>query len=203
MTESQIHAELEKPFDPSDEAEARALAAHNERARENGMPTVTRKRRNHWRLDASPERHVLDEETGEYVEFMPMNAGAKAAYERRTARDLYMQTGGKQSMRMSLNPAQDREALMEGSITDWNIERPEIDRSTGQEVWRPVPFNPANLREWLKVADPVELAELEDKIRKANPWLLNEQNLEDLYAARDEIEEQIKAKEDLEGESGA
>lgn len=203
MTESQIHAELEKPFDPSDEAEARALAAHNESARAHGEPTVTRKRRNHWRLDATAERHVLDEETGEYVEFMPMNAGAKAAYERRTARDLYMQTGGKQSMRMSLNPAQDREALMEGSITDWNIERPEVDRSTGQEVWRPVPFNPANLREWLKVADPVELAELEDKIRKANPWLLNEQNLEDLYAARDEIEEQIKAKEDLEGESGA
>ena len=38
---------------------------------------------------------------------------------------------------------------------------------------------------------------------RANPWLLNEQNLEDLYAARDEIEEQIRAKEDLEGESGA
>lgn len=203
MTESQIHADLEAPFDPTDEVEVRALAAQNAAARAAGEPTVTRKRRNHWRFDAAPERFILDKETGEYVEFTPMDGGRKTEYERRTSRDIYMQTGGKQNMRMSLDPARDREALLEGSITDWHIERPEVDKATGVETWVPVPYNKANLREWLRVADPEDLTELEIAIRKANPWLLNEQSLDDLKEARDELDEQIRAKEDLEGESGA
>lgn len=202
MTESQIRDEMSKPFDPSDEVEVAALKQQNADLAAAGEPLVTRKRRNHWRFDAAPERFTLDDETGEYVEFTPMNGGSKTEFERRTSRDIYMQTGGKQSMRMSLDPARDREALMECSITDWHIERPE-PAAGGGEAWVPVPFNKANLRDWLKFADPEDLAELEAAIRKANPWLLNEQNLEDLYAARDEIEEQIRAKEDLEGESDA
>lgn len=193
MTE-QIPEGMDKPFDPSNAAAAQALAAQQADAVAAGEPIATRKRRNHWRFDAAAERFVLDEETGEHIEFVPMDGGKKAEYERRTARDVWMQTGGEKSMRMSLDPAKDREALLETSITGWFLERPE------GENWVPVPFSKAALREWLRIADPEVITELEMAVRKANPWLLNEQSLEDLKSARDELDEQIKAKESLEGE---
>lgn len=198
MTDPRMTEGLDKPFDPRDEVEATALAEQNAQALANGEPTITRKRKNRWRFDAATERFDLDTETGEFIEFRPMDGGMKSEYERRTARDMYMQTGGKQSMKMSLDPSRDREALLEISVTGWNLERPEV--IDGVERWVPVQFTKATLREWLRHADPVDLTELEMAVRAANPWLLNDQSLEDLKAARDELDEQIRAKEDLEGE---
>ena len=58
------------------------------------------------------------------------------------------------------------------SITDWNIERPEFDKTTGREEWRPVPFNPANLRESLHELE-LDIAEGADivMVKPAGPYL--------------------------------
>lgn len=189
---------MDKPFDPRDTTEATALAEQNAQAREHGEPVATRKRKNNWRFDAAPERFDVDKEFGEYIEYRPMDGGMKAEFERRTAQDMWVQTGGRQNMRMSLDNARNREALLEISISGWYLEKPS---NQNPDIWESVAFTKSNLRQWLNHADPTLLTELESEIRKANPWMLNEQSLEDLESARDELEEQIKAKRDLEGES--
>jgi hypothetical protein len=123
------------------------------------------------------ERYTLPDGVS-YIEFKPMNEGAKKAYQDKTSKDLVLErTSG--NARMSVLQGSERHELIRSSVTGWNLKR------GGQ----PVQFNKVNLGDFLALADPRVIEGLEKAIRKANPWLLAEMSSEDIQKEIDNLEE--------------
>lgn len=104
-----------------------------------------------------------------WIEFKPLNEGRKKAFQDKTSKDLVLErTSG--NARMSVLQGSERHELIKASVTDWNLMR----------GGRPIPFNAVQLGDFLSLADPVIVENLEKAIRKANPWLLAEMTVEDI-----------------------
>lgn len=116
----------------------------------------------------SKQRHIFPDGIS-YVEFQPMNEGAKAKFQKATSRDLIIerQSG---NARTSVDPATERHELLLASIVDWNLKR-------GQNT---INFSDRALRDFLQLGDPKIIEDIEKSIRKANPWLLNDLSVEDI-----------------------
>ena len=104
-----------------------------------------------------------------WITFSALNEGQKAKFQKESSRDLVLerQSG---NARVKMDQAADRHALIKAACTGWNLTR-------GGE---PVPFNPIQLNDFLTLANPRVVDELELAIRKANPWLLAEMSVEDI-----------------------
>lgn len=131
------------------------------------------------------ERYYLPD--GEqYIEFQIMNEGLKARFQKKTSRDLVVQRGG--DARMKMDPADERHELIKTCVVGWNLYR-------GNE---PVRFTDQNLRDFLTLANPKIIEDLEKAIRKANPWLLGEMKAEDIRREITNLEEMLKVAEERE-----
>lgn len=125
----------------------------------------------------------------QYITFKILNEGDKAKFQRKTTRDLTVKRGGDATMKM--DPADERHELIKTAVTGWNLYR------GGQ----PVPFdghNGRNFRDFLELADPKIIEDLEKAIRKANPWLLGEMKAEDIRREISNLEEMLKVAEERE-----
>lgn len=107
-----------------------------------------------------------------------MNEGQKAKFQRDTRSDITVKraTGDAQ---MKADPAGERHALIKACVVDWHmLERDAEGRPS------PIPFSVSgrgrNLEQWLSVADPKIVEDLEKACRKLNPWLLSEMSVEDI-----------------------
>ena len=139
----------------------------------------------------SNEKYYLPD-GNQYIEFSLMNEGAKANFQKLTTRDLIVQRGG--DARMKMDPAAERHTLITQSVKDWNVYRGGI----------PVPFSTRALKDFLELANPVIVEELEKAIRKANPWLLGEMKSEDIEKEIENLQEMlVVAKERELGEAGS
>lgn len=104
-----------------------------------------------------------------YIEFTKMSEGAKKAFQDKTSKDLVLErTSG--NARMTVLQGTERWELIEASVTGWNLLRNGV----------PFPYSRVNLHDFLSLADPELVEELEKAIRKANPWLLAEMSVEDI-----------------------
>lgn len=105
----------------------------------------------------------------QYIEFQIMNEGAKSEFQKKTQKDLVVerQSG---NARMRVNPATERHELIKASVTGWYMFR------GGKEY----PYSPRMLDDFLKLADPKIIEDLEKAIRKANPWLMSDMSVEDI-----------------------
>jgi uncharacterized coiled-coil protein SlyX len=118
-----------------------------------------------------------------------MNEGEKAQFQRLTNRDI------KVDRKTSIasfrpDPAQDRHALIMASVVDWSLV---TRKPTGG--WERLAFNRTMLGNWLQVTNPQLVEDLEDAIRKANPWLsLDEDTIEELERQLQEITDRLAAK---------
>lgn len=124
-----------------------------------------------------------------WVEIKIMNEGDRRRYQSKTTRDMKVSQGGEATF--SLSPGEDRQALLEVAIKDWNF----VDQG-GNEVT----FNRANLEKFLDSA-PIEIVDkIDNEVRNLNPWLNSEQSIEDMQNEIDRLEERIKsAREEAEG----
>lgn len=125
--------------------------------------------------------------------FQVMNEGAKTRFQQKTNRDIHMNRGTN-DMRIKADPAGERAALIESSVVGWSLKRK--NKATGQ--WEDVPFSnngtPGDeLHKWLAVANPKIVEDLEDTIRKANPWLQADMTVE-------QIDEEIARLHDMRAE---
>lgn len=122
----------------------------------------------------------------QFVEFQPMNEGAKSKFQKLTNKDVVVErsTG---NARMKMDPASERHALITESVTGWKLMRKVGDK------WQPVPFSKgspgAELEKWLNIANPTVVEDLEKAIRKANPWLQGEMTVEDIEKEMDNLRE--------------
>lgn len=125
--------------------------------------------------------------------FKVMNEGQKVKFQQKTNRDIHVNRGTN-DMRIKADPAGERQALIESSVTGWSLKR--RNPSSGQ--WENAPFSNTGspgdeLHKWLAIANPKIVEELEDAIRKANPWLQADMTVE-------QIDEEIQRLHDLRAE---
>lgn len=122
-----------------------------------------------------------------YFEFITMNEGAKAKYQKSTSRDLVLErTSG--NARMKVDPATERHELIQACVIDWNLTR-------GDE---PVKFNRIQLGDFLTLASPRIVEDLEKAIRKVNPWLLAEMTVADIDREIENLKEMRDVAEERE-----
>ncbi|MFD5451669.1 MULTISPECIES: hypothetical protein [Streptomyces] len=114
-----------------------------------------------------------------YIEFEVMNEGAKARFQRLTSRDLRVEraTG---DARLRMDPGAERHALIDQSVTGWNLMRRDPKDKSANPRWEHAPFDKSNLNRFLENADPRIVEDLEKEIRLANPWLMDEMTVEDI-----------------------
>jgi len=127
----------------------------------------------------------------QWIEYQTMNEGAKAQFQKRTNRDLVVERASGNA-RMNIDPAQERWALLGAACTSWHIMR------EGHEV----NFSNATFEQWLKVANPRLVEDLEKAVRKANPWLLQDMTVEDIDREIKNLQEMREVAEEREKEKG-
>lgn len=158
-----------------------------------GEPTEVPKPINFFSFGTETKTFMLPDGI-QYIEYKPMTSGMRDEFEHRTQRKISVHQARK-TMDMNLDPAKERQALLEISITGWSLFKPNKD---GDLV--PHPFSAPALREFLRLVDPSIVMDLEVEIRKANKWLVGDANLEDLYEQRDALEAEIAEMEAVQGE---
>ena len=176
-----------------DSSEARAIAQQEQEMTARGETLQVDQPMNFFSFGDKVETFMLPDGI-QYLEFKPMNSGMRDDFEHRTQRSISVHQASKK-MDMRLDPAKERQALLEISVTGWHLLKP---NKNGELV--PHPFSQPALREFLRMVDPSIVMELEDAVRKANKWLVGNASLSDLYEQRDALEQEIADMEALEGE---
>lgn len=127
-----------------------------------------------------------------WIKLQAMNEGAKARFQKMTQRDMVLE---KQSgnARFKIDPSEERHELIKSSIVDWNLKR------RGQPV-RP---DHVGIGDFLKLANPKIIEQVELAIRKLNPWLLQDMSVEEIDRQIDELRELRKTAEEREAGEAA
>lgn len=141
------------------------------------------------------------EEIGEFV--MPdgrqkiflkaLNEGAKRKFQKETSRDLRVQRSSGDAL-VKMDPGAERLQLCLESITGWTLRR----RSPRSGVWEDAPFDQPTVRRFLDNTDPKIIEDLEQEIRKLNPWLLDELSVEEIDKEIANLQELRKKAEERE-----
>lgn len=117
-----------------------------------------------------------------YVELAALNEGSKRSYQRRTQTDLVLERGSGNA-RMKIDQGRAREELLKEAIKGWNFIRG--DRG-------PVAFNDRNLADFLRLANPSVVEDIEKRVREMNPWLLDDLTVEAIDQQIEELQERRK-----------
>jgi hypothetical protein len=136
-----------------------------------------------------PGQESLPEHLKQYIEFERMNEGKKAEFQRRTNRDVRIQNVTK-DIKMNMDAAKDRHTLIEISVTDWFMFRKNY-KGEVQEI----AFDQKQLKAFLTEFDPAIVQGLEQEIRDENPWMKQEQTVEEIDAEIENLQEQRKEAE--------
>lgn len=128
------------------------------------------------------ERHYLPGAHGHqseyYLVLRRMNEGAKAAFQKKTSRDLRVErTTGNAVLKM--DPGAERHELIKSSVVGWNLKRRSPNPKANGAI-EDAPFDASNLNRFLEGSDPRIIEDVEKAIRKLNPWLMDEMSVEDI-----------------------
>ncbi|QDK01981.1 tail assembly chaperone [Gordonia phage Gibbles] len=168
--------------------------AAEQAAAANGVPTTTVIRKDYWANDVDekwylPGQDDIPEHERQYISFKKMNEGMRSKYQKMTNKGVVIERASNNA-RMGVDPAGDRRALIEVSLTGWKLFR------DGNEL----NFNTATLNLFLTKADPYLIDQLEKAIRKVNKWMFAEATSAEIQEQIDELEEQKQAALDREEE---
>lgn len=130
------------------------------------------------------ERYVFPDGTS-FISFRVMNEGQRKKFQQGTSRDIKFNRATNDAS-IKADPAQERWQLITTSCTGWNLKR----RHPNTGDLEPVMFNKVLLEQWLELADPKLVDDLEMAIRRANPWLQADMTVE-------EIDKEIERLNDL------
>lgn len=119
----------------------------------------------------------------QYIEFKKMTEGMRRDYQKQTNHSVVLERNSGNA-RMGVDPAGDREALINISVVDWYMLR------NGE----PVLFKNSQFgfKKWIIDANPTFVEDLERAIRKANPWMAAEMTSEAIREQIEQLEEQEK-----------
>jgi hypothetical protein len=139
------------------------------------------------------------------ITYVAMNEGQKAAYQSRINKELHFNRRTDDA-RIKTDPAGERHALIHAAVTGWSLMR----RNPKTQKFEPVTFSSgtpgSTLNQWLLSTNPKIVEELEEAIRKVNPWLTQDmtveqvdEEIERLSQLREDIVKREKAKAEFQG----
>ncbi len=116
----------------------------------------------------------------QYIEYQPMTEGDRRRYQSKTMTTMSLNRASGDS-KIGINVARDREALLDISVKNWYMVR------NGNEI----PFTDRQFgwQRWVTIANPKLIEDLEKEIRKANPWMQADMDLEEVDAEIKRLEE--------------
>lgn len=135
-------------------------------------PEVTPAYVNYWGTEETKRHYLPDGQ--QYFEFKIMNEGDKVKFQKLTNQDLVVNRD--QSARVKVSPETERHTLITTSVVGWFLMMPKKDGSGFEQA----AFSGAMLQNWLQVAPPKIVEELEFAIRMANPWMQAELTVEEI-----------------------
>lgn len=144
----------------------------------------------------------------QYIEFQVMNEGQRKEFQKLTNRDIKVNRAT-QDATLKADPAEERHALITTSVVGWNLRRRNAQGAMEAVAFSksgPQTRGPGTLEQWLAVADPKLVDDLEFEIRKSNPWMQSEMGSEDIRKELDrlqELYEQALEREKGEGSSSS
>lgn len=118
-----------------------------------------------------------------YIEFRTMNEGEKADFQDRTSTDMVVERRSGDA-RMTIKQGTQRHELIKACVVGWNLKR----------GGAPIPFGRVELGDFLNLANPRLVEDLEKEIRKVNPWLMAEMSEEDIKREIGNLEEMLAEK---------
>lgn len=142
------------------------------------------------------EKHTFTLPDGkQQIFFQSLNEGAKTKFQKATNKDIHLNRQT-QDARIKTDPAGERHELILASVTGWTL----VKKNANTGAFEPVPFSTGSpgsqVGQWLQVANPVIVDALEEAIRKANPWMMDDMSteqidkeIERLYDLRKQVEE--------------
>lgn len=187
---------IENQYDPTtdptslDYGKTPEQIAAEKAAEANGVTRTIAVRKDYWNNDVIerwdlPGQEDLPEHERQYIEFKKMNEGMRSRYQKATNKGVVIERASNNA-RMGVDPAGDRWALIEISVTGWRLFR------DGNEL----PFKPHLLKQFVDQADPWIIDQLERAIRKVNKWMFAEATPEEIQEQIDELYEQKKVAEE-------
>lgn len=113
-----------------------------------------------------------------YFDLKAMNEGDKKEFQKLTTSDMVLErrTG---DARMKADLAVARHEKIKKSVVGWNLKR-------GDTM---VPFRETAMRDFLTLADPTLIEDIEKEINKLNPWMLGEMTSDDIQKEIDNLTE--------------
>jgi len=120
----------------------------------------------------------------QYISFSKMNEGQRKKFQQATNRDVRFNRRTDDAI-LRGDPAADRHALILAAVTGWYLLR----RNPQTQQVEEIVFSPTDLQNWLNVANPQFVDDLEKAIRKANPWLMDEATVADIDKQIIELQE--------------
>lgn len=164
-----------------EEFEAQKVAAMEANMTADGVSTTEKVQADYFGFDE--ELTVSLPDGVSYVVHKVLTEGQRRKYLNQINRDVTIQKAtGDAKMRMA--PGDERFALLQTAIVGWNLKR------NGMLY----PFTPKALNDFLDKTNPKVVDLIEKAIRKANPWLLAEMEIEDIQREIDALEEMKAAK---------
>lgn len=154
-----------------------------EAARAAGVVTEEQVFADYWGF-SDTIRHVLPDGKQSVV-IKRMNEGARALYQKEIRSDVTISRGTGDA-RIKSDSSAERHSLIRSSIVGWTFYRK--DAVTGKVFERE--FDSKALNEFLKVADPAVIDDIEKACRKANPWLTADVTVEDIDAEIESLQQQ-------------
>jgi hypothetical protein len=118
-----------------------------------------------------------------WIEFRVMNEGEKADFQDKTSSDMVLERKSGDA-RMTLKQGTQRHELIKACVVGWNLKR----------NGTPIPFGRVELADFLNLANPRIVEDLEKEIRKVNPWLLADMTSDDIKQEIHNLEEMLAVK---------
>ncbi len=139
------------------------------------------------------QAHPRTGEALQYIVYDVMNEGQKAKYQKSTNRDIRVNRKTDEAM-FSADVAADRQALIRAAVSGWKLFRV-FTQGGGRKSVEEVRFTLPELDRWMLSTNPKIVEDLEEAIRKANPWLITDDaTVEDIDKQIAELTEMRAAK---------
>lgn len=155
-----------------------------------GVAIETRRIVDYWSFQSTekwylPGQDHLAESERQFILFRRMTEENKAEFQTKTNRDIRVQNTTK-DIKLNMNPAQERAELLRISITGWYLFKP---NHKGELV--EIGYSEKERAAFIRQADPKLIQDLEQAIRKANPWMRAEATPEEIRAEIASLTEQL------------
>jgi hypothetical protein len=153
----------------------------------------------YWGVDETLRHYLPDGK--QYFEFRVMDEGARSRFQKLTNEDMTVMRDNTAKVRM--DPVAQRHTLIKESVVGWFLMQKMPD-GTWTEAPPPTAQNKRPIDQWLEKAPPKIVDDLEFAIRKANPWMQADMNLEEVDKEIErlyDLRKQIVARESGEGTS--